>query len=283
MIDASIKKRTFAWQPLTPRGVAAFADAPLGRLLVVEFVFSLIAAASVIWFLHQAWYPTINEAIRKLPTAGEIRAGKLDWQGESPTRLAEGHFLGLTVDLKHEGQVRSSAHLAVELGQTDFKVYSILGFLKANYPRGWSVGFNHTELEPWWGAWRPAILGIVAAVVSVALMGCWALLATAYYFPAWLMGFYADRDLTLKGAWKLAGAALMPGALFLSMSIVIYGLGALDLVKLAAAMAVHFIMGWVYVLISPLSHRPSPAALPKNPFVPATEASTRSTPPSKVS
>ncbi len=36
---------TAAWEPFTPRGVAAFAGAGFGRLLLVQFIVALLAAA----------------------------------------------------------------------------------------------------------------------------------------------------------------------------------------------------------------------------------------------
>ena len=164
-MNASVEKAQFAWQPLTVRGVAAFARASLGRLLLVQFIVALLAAGTVVWFLHKAWFPTIGEAIRRLPPQGEIRSGRLDWQGATPARLAEGRFLAIAVDLDHTGEARSPAHVQVEFGRTDCKVFSLLGYVQGAYPRGWAVAFNRTELGPWWGAWAPAILAIVAGLV----------------------------------------------------------------------------------------------------------------------
>ena len=44
----------------------------------------------------------------------------------------------------------------------------------------------------------------------------------------------------------------MPGALLMCAAVCLYGWGALDLVRLAVAGAVHLVMGWVYLFISPL-------------------------------
>ena len=126
-MSASDDKAQIAWQPLTARGVAAFARASLGRLLLVQLIVALLAAGTVVWFLHECWFPTIGEAIRGLPPQGEIRAGSLDWTGPSPARLAEGRFLAIAVDLDHTGEARSPAHVQVEFGRADFKVYSLLG------------------------------------------------------------------------------------------------------------------------------------------------------------
>ena len=269
LMELPAAKSEIAWQPLTARGVAAFARASLGRLLVVQFVFALLAAATVVWFLHEAWFPIVRAAIKELPVQGEIRSGKLDWRGDSPSSLAEGRFLALVVDLNHEGQARSPAHVQVEFGKTDVKVFSILGFAFVTYPHGWIMAFNRTELEPWWGAWAPDILAIVAGLVVVGLMLGWALLATLYALPVWLVGFFANRDLTWPGSWRLAGAALMPGALLLTAAIFFYGLGALDPVRLIVAAALHVVVGWGYVLASPLClpRHPAVPAAPANPFV----------------
>ena len=147
--------------------------------------------------------------------------------------------------------------MQVEFGRTDWQVFSLLGYVQGAYPPGWAVAFNRTELGPWWGAWAPAILAIVAGLVVAGLMLSWACLATVYCLPAWLVGFFANRDLSLRGSWRLAGAALMPGALLLCAAIVLYGWGALDLVRLAVAGAVHLVMGWVYLIVSPLLLAPA--------------------------
>ena len=265
--SASDERAQIAWQPLTPRGVAAFANAPLGRLLVVQLIVALLTAGTVIWFLHRCWFPTISDAIRGLPTQGEIHLGRLDWTGPSPACLAEGRFLAITVDLGHTGQARSTAQVQVEFGQAGMKCYTLLGSLQGAYSPRWAVAFNRTELWPWWGAWAPAILAILGGLVVVTLLSSWACLATLYCLPAWLIGFFANRRCSLGGSWRLAGAALMPGALWMCVGIILYGLGLLDLVRLAAASAAHLLAGWVYLLVSPLCLPRLPtAAVKDNPF-----------------
>ena len=269
-METSAGKPPFAWQPLTPSGVAAFARAPVGRLLAVQFVVAILAAATVVWFLHVAWFPTIGEAISRLPAQGEIHAGNLDWHTNSPAMLAEGQFLAFTVDLQHTGEARSPAHIQVELGQHDFEVFSLLGFLQRAYHPGWIVPVNQPELAPWWGAWAPAILGITAGLVILCLMVTWAVLATVYALPAWLLAFFANRDLSLGGGWRLAGAALMPGALLMTAAIFCYGSGAFDLVRLALAVGAHLVLGWVYLVLASLRVpvHPEAAGAKDNPFTP---------------
>lgn len=269
-MESPAEQPRFAWQPLTPRGVAAFARAPLGRVLLVQLVFAIMAAATVVWFLHRDWFPVISQAISAMPPKGDIRDGTLNWQGPSPEVLAEGRYLALAVDLRHEGQARSPAQVAIEFGQHDLKAFSLFGFLAAPYPRGYVVAFNQAELTPWWGAWAPAILALGAGAVLAGLMVCWAALATLYCVPVWLVGLYANRDLNLRGSWRLAGAALMPGALFFTVTIWGYGCHALDLVHLVTAAGLHLVVGWVYLCLSPCYCPRHPAATPRaNPFVKA--------------
>ena len=115
--------------------------------------------------------------------------------------------------------------MQVEFGREDFKVYSLLGYVQGAYPRSRAVAFNRTELGPWWGAWAPPILAIVAGLVVAGLMVSWACLATVYCLPVWLIGFFANRDCSLGGSWRLAGAALMPGALLMCAAILTVRLG----------------------------------------------------------
>ena len=45
-MDAPLEKPPFAWQPITPRGVAAFARASWGRVLLAQFLCALAAAGT---------------------------------------------------------------------------------------------------------------------------------------------------------------------------------------------------------------------------------------------
>src|SRR5262249_19714000 len=151
-----------AWEPLTPRGVAKFARATFGRLCIVQLLVALLVAAAAAGFVRDAWFPIGRQMIAQLPATGENRAGKLDWRGDSPRLLAEGRFLAFSVDLTHSGQIRSPAHVQVELGKESFLVHSVAGYVAVKYPQGWRVALNREELAPWWGAWQPALLGLTA-------------------------------------------------------------------------------------------------------------------------
>jgi hypothetical protein len=244
---------TFAWEPLTPRGVAAFARAKLGRLLLVQFIVALLAAVSVVWFFDDGCFPTISAAIQKLPADGEIRSGKLDWHGDPSQLLAEGKFLAFDVDLNHSGQIHSTADVQIEFGGDSIRIFSLLpGYSEIFYLPDRIAPFNRTELEPLWGAWVADILFIAAAAVTVGLLASWWILATLYFLPVWLLGFYANRELNFRACWKLSGAALLPGALLMAAGVLFYNGGFLDLVSLGFLFAAHFALGWIYLFLSQL-------------------------------
>jgi hypothetical protein len=244
-----------AWQPLTPRGVAAFAPAPLRRLLLVQFIVAVLVALAVGWFLYDGYFPVINQAIAQLPTEGQVREQKLDWRGATPALLAENRFLALSVDLEQSAKLRSVAHVQLEFGRTNFFAYASLGlgYAEIIYPAGWGLAANRAELQPLWGAWRPAVLVGAMVLVIVGLFTGWFFLATLYAGPVWLLGFFLNRDLSLRGSWRLCGAALMPGALLLVVAISFYDLGVMDLVQLAFIYVAHLVLGWVFILVSPFS------------------------------
>jgi hypothetical protein len=106
-----------------------------------------------------------------------------------------------------------------------------------------------------------------------ALILTWAVLAGVYCAPAWLVAFFANRDLRWRGAWKLAGAAQIPGALLMILAIFFYGVGFLDLIRLGACFGLHLVVGWIYVAVSPLFRPRLEAELVRgNPFAKPGEA-----------
>lgn len=240
----------FAWEPVTPRGVAAFARASLERLIVVQSILALLATAAVVWVLSNGFLPTVATAVSQLPDTGDITRGRLTWPGDSPKLLAEGHFLALSVDLTHSGKLRSPAQFQFEFGEHSLWILSLFGLATVEYPKDQSYYFSRPGVQPAWGAWAPEILGLVAIGTFFGLLLIWACLATLYFLPVWMIAYFANRDLDFGSSWKLAGAALMPGALLLTLSIVLYGAGAFDLVQLCFAFGMHYIIGWIYLLVS---------------------------------
>lgn len=257
-----------AWQPFSPHGVARFAAASGGRLLLAQALVALLAAATVTWCVATAWFPVIGAALDRLPDRAGLQSGRLDWPGESPQLLAEGRSLAVVVDLEHSGASRGGADVHVELGRDSVHVESLLGYLEWRYPPGWQVALNRPTALPWWGAWAPVFLAAVCAGALLSLLIVWAAAATIYCAPVWLVGFFANRELSLRGAWQLAAAAQLPGALLLTAALAAYGLGWADPVRLLVAFGLHFVLSWLYLIISPFTLPPAGAAIgaQRNPF-----------------
>ncbi len=243
-------RATVAWEPFTPRGVAAFAGAGLGRLLLVQLVMAVLAAAAFVWFVDKDCFPIVGTAIQKLPATGEIRSGRLDWPDRSPELLAGGRLLALDVDLDHSGQLGPAADVQIELGRETGRAFSLFGYWEWHYPRGYIIAVNRNTLEPLWGAWAMELLLAAGAAVAIGLLVSWWLLATLYFLPVWLLGFFTNRDLNFRRSWRLAGAALMPGALLLTAAIPLYGIGFLNLVSFGFSFGAHFLIGWIYLFVS---------------------------------
>jgi len=261
-----LSESNFAWEPVTPRGVAAFARASFERLLIVQCLMALAIALVVVWVLATGFFPTVSEAIGQLPNTGQIIQGELTVPDASPQLLAEGPFLAFVVDPKHSGQIRSPAQFQFEFGGDSLLIFSLFGVAELDYPSEQSFYFNRTDLEPKWGAWAPDLLALAGLGVFLGLILSWNLLATAYCLPVWLISFFANRDLNLAQSWRLGGAAVMPGALLMGLSVWLYGIGAFDLVKLCFAFAMHLIIGWIYLLVSPLFLHHAVPASGNNPF-----------------
>jgi hypothetical protein len=76
-------------------------------------------------------------------------------------------------------------------------------------------------------------------------------LATVYSLPLRLLTFYSDRQVTWPGCWRIAAAALLPGALLMAGAIVLYGFNRLSFIGLLFAWLLHLVIGWIYLSIAP--------------------------------
>jgi hypothetical protein len=256
-----------AWQPLTWRGVAAFAVARLNRLLIAQTVVALLTVAAVLWFLDTGWFPAIRDAISQLPETGAIENGQLVLPRPSP--LPETRLLTMVVNLDSKARRNVLGDLRVEFRRETFGLCSFLGCWSWNYPLEKTIPFNQPDLQSHWGAWATMIHLCTALAVFMGLFASWFVLATIYAPMVRLFAFFKDRELTLAGSWKLVGAALLPGSLLVSGALVLYGLGFLDLPRFLAVWLLHFFVGWAYLLVSPRRLPAVADALPRahrNPF-----------------
>jgi len=241
-----------AWQPLTFGGVARFARASFGRLLLVQFMVALFVALSATWIALTGWFPVIENALAELPDAGKIRQGQLHWTNASPARLAEGSFLAIRVDLDGDTRISQSADVQIELGRTALRTKFLLGHIDIPYPRGWVISLNRADALPWWGAWRPFLLIGIAGFVVVGLLTGWFLQSLIYSPAIRLIAFYSDRSANGFACVRLAGAAVLPGAVMMSGAMLLYSFHRLTLVGLLFAWLLHLVMGGIYAGVSTL-------------------------------
>lgn len=221
---------------------------------------------ALVWLLTDGVFPTVEATIENLPDMGSIHGGRLDWRDDSPLILGEGNILAVSVDLEHGGSLHSPADFQLEFGRDSVRVFSLFGEAEMDYPHAYTIAANVRDARPAWGAWAPNVLALVAIGTFFGLLLVWAVLATLYCLPVWLICFFANRDLNLFASWRLAGAALMPGCALLSLAVLLYDWRAFDLVQLCFAFGMHLIIGWIYLFISPLFLNRTLPAEKKNPF-----------------
>ena len=251
---------------MTFKSVAFLATTSFKRLLLVQLLVACLVALTVWWFLQIAWIPRLEEAISRLPNRGEIRSGKLDWPADSPLLLTESPLVRMEIDLEGTAGINEMADLGFTLKREGVGVRSLFGFHEAPYPPDWVMPLNRDDLEPWWGARRPFILISIAGLVVALLFFSWCVLATLYSWPVYLLAFYLDRAATWWDCWKLAAAALLPGALVMSGALWLYSTQRLNLIGLLLALPIQLLIGWIYASCAP-TYLPSLSLNPsQNPF-----------------
>lgn len=266
----SAPQSSFAWEPITPRGLVAFAHATMRRVWIFQLLAAILVAVAVLWFFNDSCAPAIEKAIRSLSGSGQIRSGELAWHGDNPVVLAEERFLALDIDLNHTSQIHCTSDVQVEFGRDSIRVFSLLGYADFYYPYNppdQIVPVSREDLEPLWGAWLAEIRAVLVAVIILGLLVLWNVLTLVYWLPVWLVSFFANRELGFLASGRLAGASLLPGALLLALAIFFYNFGVLDLVQFSFIVCAHLLLGWLY-LFAGLFFLPRPEARPrkKNPF-----------------
>ncbi|MDQ6632405.1 MAG: hypothetical protein M3Y82_11740 [Verrucomicrobiota bacterium] len=268
MINESSKTPRFAWQPLTPHGVAAFAFASWPRLYLAELFFGLLAMTSLIWFLNRNISPAISEALQQLPETAVLQNGEL--KNLKSKTLASGKILSLMIDLEENIQTGQTVDLQIEFGKKQFKICGLLGCLDFNYPADQTMALGRSKSDPWWGAWRPIILAGIALAFLLFLFFYWAIFSTLCFSIPKIFAYFADRELSWPGSWRLASAAQMPGAFLFAAAIFLYGLNMIDLIHFGILLGLHFISGWIYLGAAPfflprisetLSAQPNPFSM----------------------
>jgi hypothetical protein len=157
--------RPRAWQPFTPKGIAAFATAGFGRLFAFQVLVALLSGGVVVWFLWTVWFPIARESIGNLAGEGVIRAGTLELPGFGMQRLATNRFLTLAIDVDSDRRHDYSADVFMVLRRSHVDMCSLFGCGAYRYPVR-DAAFTRLELEARWGAWQPFLLGIAGITVA---------------------------------------------------------------------------------------------------------------------
>ena len=251
MADARSRE---AWQPFTIGGVARFAVASRWRLLGVQCLFALAVAGTVVWFISRAWMQVIDAAIDRMPQSGAIVDGRLEWPSNA-TLFVEGPagepFMRVDVQPGGLTNVVETVDLVMAFEADRVLLGSSLGLglLVVPYPPGVDVPFNKTDLEPWWGARAHMVLMALGLLIILGLLISWSFLGCLYMVP---VKIFSINRVTWRGAWQLASAAHLPGALVMCAGMLFYGLKQLELIGLVFVWAIHLVLPWFYLFFSPI-------------------------------
>jgi len=242
---------------------------------MVQLVFAVVTSASIAWFLSHAYGPVISQTIAQLPEAAAIEGGSLT--GFDAPIVVETKFLSVQIDTREDAEFSELADFQIEgqktIGRACSLLRSLLGCVEFDYPHDHKISLARSHLEPWWGARQPLIWGLTFVAGVIYMFISWALLAVVWMFIAKLVGWFADRQLSWTGAWKLCSIALMPGALLLALAARLYHWQVIDLIALSFFYFGHLALGFIYVVGSPfkcpkidVTKKAEPAAKNPNPF-----------------
>jgi hypothetical protein len=259
-----------AWQPFTPRGVAAFARATFTRLVLVQLSVAGLVACIVLWFVAVQWFPVVEQAVRAMPGTIVIRNGFLASTNSSSLRVAGNRCLEIILDPRDAGGMSSSADIAAVLTARELQLCGVFGCADVPYDPRYVIELSRTTIEPWWGAWRkPIIASVLVGTVATLLISWWVLGLIAAPFVR-LFAFFTDRQVTFGGSWRLAMASLLPGAFLFIIAVGLYAFEVIDVLRLGLFCALHFVCGLAFVVTSPF-FLPKGAKQAANPFGTAPE------------
>jgi hypothetical protein len=255
------------WHPFTPAGVAAAAGAPRWQLWIGLGTTALLSVAVVLWFLGNCWSPVVTEAIDQLEDGGFVRDGVFHPGGAKTDLLLAGNrHLAIALDWTASGARDEASDVRLILQIDRALGCSLFGCVTIGYAELGDFPVGRTETGAWWDAWQPIIYTTVGFGQVVFLILSWWLLGIAYAWAIRFFAFYLDRDVDFAGATRVAQAALIPGALWLTGALLFYGRGWLSLFGLLVVFVMHLPVGWLFAGFACHKLPPRPDVLPPNPF-----------------
>lgn len=237
--------------PLTFGGVAAFATRSGWWLAVCAAAVALVTAAcSFSLFLH-AWGPAWETAVHYFPSQVQLRASTLTWEGSETLILADNTFLALALHAGAQPLSSQTADLQIEFGRKSARLSALLGYVELDYPAGWSFSLGRADAIPLWRTWRPYLAcGFALVGFSFALF-LWAGLSLILAPVVRAYAVSLGRGVSLAAAYRVAWGALLPGALVLNLSILLYTLKRFSVAEMLLAAGVHLVVDLLYLLVSP--------------------------------
>lgn len=258
-----------AWQPLTGKGLAAFADAALFRTGLLHLVFVLVTTALVGWILYWTWFPAIQRSVEQLPETGaEIRHGRFYWPTNESAILGETPQFGIAVDPNGTSFEGQSADLQLELRPQVARLRGLAGYTELPYGEDWEVRLDRISGQAGWLAWNWVFITLAMVAAFLLLwLGGW-LVALVGSPVVWLVAYLLGRDLPWGGALRLVLASWIPAALLLDVGLWGYSWNWVRIVGLTAATGGHLIVWVVWMLWAAIARPQRQASEPENPFRP---------------
>ena len=197
-----------------------------------------------------------------------MTAGAMEAFPEAEIVQRQNGFISLIITPSTQWQGNMTADFQIAATPSEIRFRSLLGYLSIPYPPDTEFRLPPSDIKPWWRA-REALFTVLAfCLVSSALLATWSVLATLYFFPIAIANYFADRKNEFWETWRLAGSLLLPGALIMTLSILLYGFHLLGFLGLLVATALHFIVAWIYG-VATIKHIPPIPSFPRtgtNPF-----------------
>jgi hypothetical protein len=238
-------------QPFTFGGVARYASAGIGRVLLTALIFAVSGAAVLSRVAGHCWWPVITEAVESLPEKARIQEGALQVEEKDAGLLAANQFLSLQLTASEKWQESAPVDFAVQLGKDQLMFSSLFGDTALPYAGNVVVILNRATVWPIWGAWKaPLLAGVFIAGVVSLILG-WFALAVVYAPVVLFIGGIAKRELCFVRAWKLAVAAQWPASLLMTFALALYSTGEIGLLFVLTMLVAHFIPSILNLLIAP--------------------------------
>ena len=255
-------KSEIAFLPFTFGGIAHFGYARKAFLFTVELVIALLCSLSILWFVCDAYFPIVGQAIDSLPEEEvSITNNRLVWD-ERDGVLAQSSKLAISINAYGGPKKLTDSDLTLELAMRSFKLHCINGYYTELPYQIDRFPLNRQRVTSWWKAWMGPLIFWIIFISFCSLVFVWQILSFLYMFGVKIIAWAARRQVEWTGAYMLSGASLMPGALLMTAGIFCYSIGCISLEGLGVIAAAHIGLAWIFLLISSLLLPKAPKPVP---------------------